>query len=99
MDRILKIRRLREHIRVTNIRIWASYAKKLTSPNSNSTKPAKPDMASCLNIVINYSFEMKLLENLLNENYPASRLSCVTAVARSMSKVADSFSRVTNDQG
>lgn len=56
-------------------------------------------MASSLNIVINYSLKMSLLENLLNENYPASMLSCVAAVARSMSKVADSFSRVTNDQG
>ena len=56
-------------------------------------------MASCLNIVINYSFETRLLENLLNENYPARMLSSVAAGAKSMSKVADSFSRVTNDQG
>lgn len=68
------------------------------NPNSNSTKPAKPDMASCPNIVINYSYEMKLLENLLNGNYPVSMFSSVAAGAKSMSKVADSFSSVTNDQ-
>jgi len=42
---------------------------------------------------------MRLLENLLNENYPASMLPSVATGAKSMSKVADSFSRVINDQG